>query len=691
MRMRNSVVRRTDAAEDINRDEAQRFLNLIRARNCAFQTFDDDAERKNPNLAKIFHGALDEYAEELTRLNKLRAGVFVALNQMDGDGRKKTNVKRIRAVALDLDGESLDPVKDCKLKPHIIVESSPGRYHVYWLVKHLATDDFEDLQRGLAKRFNGDPAVALLTHCARLPGFLHNKATPFLTRIVEVNETKKYTAEQLKAEFPPEAEPHRPPKSMKDKLVLPHDAPVQCAREFVKMLFLHDGVQTLRYYRGAFYEWRGTHYELCDADHLRSQLYQFLDAAVTFRRNGYVAFNPTPHKVSAVLDALKSLVEENGKREQPFFMGPLDKAQTANLLAFKNGVFDIETRELSPHTALLFNVNCLPFDYDADASEAKEWRRFLLDLWPEDKEARITLAEIFGLMLTDDTSFQKIFMLVGPKRSGKGTIGRVLTALIGKDAVRAPTLNSLGSNFGVSPLIDTRVAIISDARMGAQNPAERLLSISGEDTQQVDRKYRDPWTGRLGVRFVILTNELPKIADSSGALASRYVVLTLTNSFLGKEDLDLTPRLLKELPGILNWALRGLDRLRKRGRFKMPESSLEAIRQLEDLASPVGAFVRDWCGVGPDKRVRVATLYDAYCKWCETEGHKSASNIVFGRNLRAVLPRVHAPGHGSQRRYEGVELSAEGDETPLRHPVKRLLSNSLYPTQRHARTAQLVR
>ena len=54
---------------------------------------------------------------------------------------------------------------------------------------------------------------------------------------------------------------------------------------------------------------------------------------------------------------------------------------------------------------------------------------------------------------------------------------------------------------------------------------ERLLSISGEDTLTIDRKYRDPWTGRLPTRFMILTNELPRFTDSSGALASRFVDL----------------------------------------------------------------------------------------------------------------------------------------------------------------------
>jgi putative DNA primase/helicase len=93
-------------------------------------------------------------------------------------------------------------------------------------------------------------------------------------------------------------------------------------------------------------------------------------------------------------------------------------------------------------------------------------------------------------------------------------------------------------------------------------------------------------------RFIIISNELPRLADASGALASRFIVLVLINSFYGREDQTLTGRLLTELPGILNWSIAGWHRLIKRGHFLQPGSALDAVRQLEDLGSPIGAFLR---------------------------------------------------------------------------------------------------
>ena len=101
------------------------------------------------------------------------------------------------------------------------------------------------------------------------------------------------------------------------------------------------------------------------------------------------------------------------------------------------------------------------------------------------------------------------------------------------------------------------------------------MSVSGEDSLTIDRKYREPWTGRLPTRLVVMTNELPRLTDSSGALASRFIVFVLTKSFYGRENFELTDELLAETPAIFNWALEGLDRLNARGRFVNPRIGAE--------------------------------------------------------------------------------------------------------------------
>jgi putative DNA primase/helicase len=134
-----------------------------------------------------------------------------------------------------------------------------------------------------------------------------------------------------------------------------------------------------------------------------------------------------------------------------------------------------------------------------------------------------------------------------------------------------------------------------------------------------------------------------------------------------RPDTGLTPRLLAELPGILNWALDGLERLTERGAFTEPASSADAIAALHDLVSPVSAFVRDCCTLGGE--VSVDDVYRAWCLWADTNGHRSGSQQSFGRYLRAAVPalKVAQPrvdGQRRGRRYIGLQLVASAVPTP---------------------------
>ena len=184
---------KTQHALNPDLDQAQRFLETLDAGTVfTFQTFDDNAERKDFRLAKVLHGTLAQHQAHLTTLQQQGAGVFVMVNEGDGlihEGSKTcrtaANVIRVRAHVLDLDGAPIQPVLDCGLPPHILVESSPGKWHVYWKVLDCPLEDYKLRQKALAARFDGDPAVCDLPRVLRVPGFWHQKNQPFMTRMVD--------------------------------------------------------------------------------------------------------------------------------------------------------------------------------------------------------------------------------------------------------------------------------------------------------------------------------------------------------------------------------------------------------------------------------------------------------------------------------------------------------------------------
>ena len=271
----------------------------------------------------------------------------------------------------------------------------------------------------------------------------------------------------------------------------------------------------------------------------------------------------------------------------------------------------------------------------------ERWLQFLQTLWRADPASIEALQEWFGHLLTPDTSQQKILLLVGPPRCGKGTIARVLKRLVGELNIVSPTLSSLGGPFGLQPLIGKTVAIISDARLSGHTDlatlTERLLSISGEDDPTVDRKHLPSVTSRLPVRFVIISNELPKLRDASGALAGRLIVLRFTESFLGREDTQLSARLMTELPSIVLWAIEGWRRLQQRGHFTQPESAQQLVQALKDLGSPVAEFVRENRELLPSAETVRSELYQRWRQWNEERGEKHlTTDGVFGRDLRSL-------------------------------------------------------
>lgn len=172
---------------------ANQFLGRLDPKRVfTFQTFPDQKGRSASASPKVLHGTLDQHADALIRANVAGSGIFVMINEGDGvilpgskTCRTNDNIVRIRSLFCDLDGAPLEPILQAPLAPHIIVESSPGKWHAYWLTSDTRLDQFRGLQQALAKKYNGDSSVCDLARVMRLPGFYHHKGPPVMTRLIK--------------------------------------------------------------------------------------------------------------------------------------------------------------------------------------------------------------------------------------------------------------------------------------------------------------------------------------------------------------------------------------------------------------------------------------------------------------------------------------------------------------------------
>jgi len=161
-----------------------------------FQTFGD---RKNSSApTRVIHGKYVDVLKQLVALNRQGSGVFVTVNETDGKGRKKENIVSRRAIWIE-DDLGLDV--EVPLQHHIKVESSPGKYHRYFLTEDISSELHQALMGVMISDYGSDPNAKDVSRVLRIPGFIHQKGDPFTVNIVEVNDFPRYTEAQLSKAF----------------------------------------------------------------------------------------------------------------------------------------------------------------------------------------------------------------------------------------------------------------------------------------------------------------------------------------------------------------------------------------------------------------------------------------------------------------------------------------------------------
>ena len=322
----------------------------------------------------------------------------------------------------------------------------------------------------------------------------------------------------------PAAKEELSPATDPDLLVLEgYEAnPHRLARLFLRDRFTFTGGIGLRFWREEFHQWDGSAYRRVAMGEIRAQLAQVLaceferidrsrprlPAALAgepgrSRRSSRARPIPVSSRlVGDVLEAVGGLVllRAADTHSQPAwiegFPGPVGGAPTGlssgpprwpvgELLPARNGLVHLSslaggTMTMVPATPCLFNAHALDYDFVPEASEPREWLAFLRQIWDDDEESIACLQEWFGYLLTPDTRHHKILMMVGPKRSGRGTIARVLKAMVGPRNVVNPTLAMLARPFGPASLVDKSVAVFPDARLSSpagQRGHRRALAL----------------------------------------------------------------------------------------------------------------------------------------------------------------------------------------------------------------------
>jgi len=427
--------------------------------------------------------------------------------------------------------------------------------------------------------------------------------------------------------------------------------------------FLAGRVHPLRWYRGQWYSYLGTHYRVVDDGVFSAWISAFLSE----RKLG------CRRLIADVVSVLEGKCLVASEYEMPCL---LSSGEQRHYIACLNGLFDVgamlrgdTSSLLQVHSPNWFSTTCASYPYLWNA-QCPAWMVAVQRLTCNEQDAMDLLAEWFGYCIIRNTDFHKFLLLFGLGANGKSTLLAVLIALLGEENVSHVALEDFGSRFQLGAMIGKLANICPEIGEVDKVAEGRLKALVSGDRLDVDRKFLPSIAVRPTARLVFATNTLPKFSDRSNGIWRRLLLLHLRGAIPESaqiQGLDKPETWIQggEMPGIFCWAVCGLLRLMRNTAFTRPRSMEANICDYRQDSNPARHFILTHCRVAECASTAKHMIYQGYRTYCEENGHRYLASNSFGRELSASLRREIATTKVtiSGRRVDGyasVEYHANG-------------------------------
>jgi len=385
----------------------------------------------------------------------------------------------------------------------------------------------------------------------------------------------------------------------------------------------------------------------------------------TFRYNG--EFWEFIHDTYIHGAAAAKLGDENSTRnritEACFFAQTESRIQAdqelnqhaGRFVCLKNGMLDLGTGELLKHHKKYLATIQIQANYDPEA-DCPRWRQYWKETLDDPRKERI-MQEWTGYCMTRNTHHHKALFLVGPGQDGKSTYLKILEHLVGHEARTNVTLRDLENEFHRVTLFGKTLNVSTETEFRSAMTSDWFKAIVSGDSISAAHKNRPVFSFTPFCKMAFGMNQLPRSSDYTFGFYRRIIIIQYTRQFLGEaEDKHLHGKLVAEIDGIFNWALKGLERLEQQGGFTESEEVAELVRQYRIDSAPALTFVEDECttkarpdGSLPD--IEKEKLYEAYVVWCKAHGARELGVARFHRQIKDVYSHIkdERRGTGAQR------------------------------------------
>lgn len=338
-----------------------------------------------------------------------------------------------------------------------------------------------------------------------------------------------------------------------------------------------------------------------------------------------------------------------------------------SVLSVENGLLDPVTRTLTAHTPSWFSITAVPVQYDAAAVKPTKWLEFLHAVMEGDAERMAVMQELFGACLDRSYTGKFFAALVGSGDNGKSVALVVLHTLLGAGNCSAVNLAELSTNrFAAFSLFGKLANVVGDQGHFESADEGRLKMLTGGDLYPFEQKGRDVFSAPNRAKLVFACNTMPTFADKSEAVWNRLIAVPFDYTVPQQKK---NPALLTadhwrgELPGILNWALDGLARLRAQGGFTQSAKCDALKNRTRTDSNPARQFLLERCEFTGNvaDRTHSSELYGQYTLWCGVNGHsRPLANNRFGKEVRSAFPQLsESTPRDGKRIWVGLKCKAE--------------------------------
>lgn len=358
--------------------------------------------------------------------------------------------------------------------------------------------------------------------------------------------------------------------------------------------------------------------------------------------HGYISDALGVYRSGGKLEPIKKLMRPEILTTQEF-----DKKPVVNFL---NGTLELESGNFREHSHEDFCSMQLPYPYLPDA-RCPRWDQFIEEITAGDAKRQENLQFIAGYTLFSDCRHERIFVFTGDGSNGKTIFTRLLTQVFGPENVRNITPQGLSEAFEAIHLRAALLNIAGEIKSDLASTEERLKQLASGESIQACYKGKDHVNFISRAKLIFCCNGQLHSSDTSDGLARRLTIIDFPCKFVEfpekddplqfEKDIGLYDKLVKELPGIFNWAYQGYKDLLKYGGFTETDEHSSLMKAFRQASNPVECFVDDLLDEPPSTIERFA-LYRKYVLWCEDNGHKPMSATRFHPEFKRCTKKTYS-------------------------------------------------